>query len=325
VSRRSPIARATTTALPLPGIDAGEPIASTTATPANDARAIRRARAVMDDFGPALRAAMEPALKPLARISGDDAGVDTSEDAAELVALVLRTDLVCSVAQGAAGWEMRVARTLWEGEATVRIVYATPDGAGLSWGTTSFVCKSAEDIARRVSGWMARFDGPVRVAAAHAIDVECDGATVASLRWREDAWQMVDEAGERARLETARLAAREAAQDTERADALDTAHALELQRMNAEGVPVHALDDAPQTPRAEAPVVPTPSRDAPIGPSKERPAVERRSPRKASGAGAEASSAREATKSSGGPPKASDGARERRAAKSPTRAARGAA
>lgn len=242
MSRRAPIARAAT-ALQLPGIDADAPIASTTATPANDARAIRRAKAIMADFGPSLRAAMEPALRPLARLTGDEsAELDTTEEAAALDALTLRTDLACTVAQGVSGWELRVARTLWEGEAIVRVVFSCGAGESASVGETSLVCRSAEDLARRVTGWMARFDGPVRVAQAHAIDVMVDGAAVVSLRWVDGAWS-ADDAAYRAQLDAALATAREASTDTARAEEIDTAHAHALQRENAAGISGRAFEE----------------------------------------------------------------------------------
>lgn len=245
MSRRSPITRAAAAALPLPGIDAGEPIAPTTATPANDAdaRAIRRARTIMADFGPSLRAAMEPALRPLARLSGDEsAELDDETEATKLEALDVRTDLVCSVAQGLAGWELRVARTLWEGVATVRVAYSAGVGVDATFGTTDLVCRSGEELARRVTGWMARFEGPVRVASAHTIDVDVDGRAVISLRWSAGVWS-ADDTAYRAELDAALAVAREAETDVARADAIDTAHAHALQQENAAGLSLRSLDD----------------------------------------------------------------------------------
>jgi len=321
IERHAPTARAL--ALPLPGFgDADETTTAPvtpSATPANDARSIRRAKAILADFSAPLAAAMAPALAPLARIEGAPTS-DVEADA--LNTLPLRTDLSLSLAQGASGWEARVARTLWEGEATVRVVYATRDEAALVYGTATFVCQDAETLARRVTGWLSRFEGPVRVAEAHAIDVDTDGRTVASLRWRDSAWTLVDDDSERARVEAARAAARRAEApatslaDVEAAiDADETEEAIARQRKAVEGLSLRCLDEPEERPATtHATVVSTIVSASPdVAPTRRRkaPAL-----RVVSSMGDGASTAK-VTSGYGGPPKREETARTRKAARSP--------
>lgn len=328
--RHAPIARGL--ALPLPGFAAEEtPTAPVTpsATPANDARAIRRAKAILADFSAPLAAAMAPALAPLSRIEGAPTA-DVEADA--LNALPLRTDLSLSLARGVEGWEARVARTLWEGEATVRVVYATrdEDGGAVTYGTTAFVCRDADALAHRVTGWLARFEGPVRVAEAHALDVEADGRTVASLRWRDGAWTLVDEVSERARVEAARLAARglaapvEVARDVEaEVDADETAEALARQRKAVAGLSLRCLDDEPEATPAVEPAAPSSeAATAPVVAASEASATRRRrAPALRVVSSRSEASERGAAKAAtgyGGPSKREETSRTRKAARSPS-------
>lgn len=171
--------------------------------------------------------------------------------------LALRDDLALSlVADAAGGWSVEALPTTWFGLATLAVVWTAPmEGGGAQWFRESLACDGPAAVAARTSAWMERHDGPVAVMDVRALDVEVDGRTVLRLRREGDAWVSLDEATAKARLDAALARPIDAAH----ADAIDTAHALELQRMNAAGLPTRALDD--ETLRATRPVF-TPSAPA---------------------------------------------------------------
>ncbi len=320
--RRAPVSRGI--ALALPGMDspAEESTLTQSTRPANDAdaravRAVRRAKAMLGvDFSAQCAAAMAPALGAVARMNGSTEATSDGDEAA-LNALPLRTDLACRVVVGDDGQAaVKVEKTLWAGEARVSVIYVTPDGTR---GGHRFTCRSVEDVERRVSGWLARYSGPVAVAQADEVDVEADGRMVLRLRWRDGAWR---DAAEVARLDAeaarrdaapAQTAEEVAAAIDAEVDAAETAEAVERQRKAVAGLSLRCLDEPvvkvvePASVATAPTSVTTPKR----GKLRAVPSV--------------APTATKATKpASGGPSKPHDAVRERAAARKPSKATRGA-
>lgn len=159
--------------------------------PANDTTPVPRPRRRLDIYPRARRPYVRTPRSVL-----DPNGV---EEEAALVELAVRTDLACRLVVDARG-EARVdvLPTLWEGEATVRVVGKSPatEDDGAAWWCESFVAAGPRTLARRASAWLATFDDAhVRVARAEALEIDAEGRTV--LRLRRDAagaWCVASEA-----------------------------------------------------------------------------------------------------------------------------------
>ena len=254
-----PVARS----LPLPGFDDSTPAAAPGTPAANDARparaprapsptaTVRRLVAALSGFS-ALAASLEAAkVSAPARASKRTRKAPPEAVAPAAPApLPLREDLACALVSSDDGaWSVEVLPTTWFGLATLSVVWTAPmEGCGGAWFREELTCDGPAAVAARTSAWLTRYDGPVAVMDVRSLEIEADGRTVLRLRRDGDAWVSIDEAEAKVRLDAA--LARPV--DAERADALDTAHALELQRLNAAGIPTRALDD--ETLRATRPV-----------------------------------------------------------------------
>ena len=273
-----PVTRSTS--LPLPGFADAPVSTATPGTPAaNDSPRPRAARspsasatmrkladaltsltalaATMEAAKPARRRASKrtPKAAPVAAAASPAPSTPSADDDTRaLAASGIRTDLapVLVRSEYRGEWSVEVPATLWFGVATVHVVWSgvLPEG-GRAYFFEHLDATTPAALARIASQWLLRSEGADALATmdVQAVEIEADGRTLLRLRWEHDAWVSLDERAAQARLDAA-LAAPPAV-TAEALDAIDTAHCLELQRLNAEGIPTRALDD--ETLRATRP------------------------------------------------------------------------